>query len=58
LEKDVHFILAGCTIGKITAFSIFYRNKYIFFEESRKHIIDKLKSKIGDDVSRYLEISK
>jgi PP-loop superfamily ATP-utilizing enzyme len=58
LEKDVPFIFAGFTLGQIPANSIFYRNNYIFFEESRKPIIDKLKSKIGEDVSRYLEISK
>lgn len=58
LEKDVPFIFAGFTLGQIPANSIFYRNNYSFFEESRKPILDKLKNKIGEDVSRYMEISK
>lgn len=58
LEKDVPFIFAGFTLGQIPANSIFYRNNYSFFEESRKPIINKLKYKIGDDVSRHLEISQ
>lgn len=57
LEKDVPFILAGFTLGQIPANTIYYKNNYDFFRESRQGVLDKLKSKLGDDVSRYLEVS-
>ncbi|MGQ1787247.1 phosphoadenosine phosphosulfate reductase domain-containing protein [Saccharicrinis sp. GN24d3] len=58
LEKNIPFILAGFTLGQIPSNTIYYQNNYKFFEESRKPILDKLKSRLGDDVSRYMEISK
>jgi tRNA(Ile)-lysidine synthase TilS/MesJ len=57
LEKEVPFILAGFTLGQIPANTIYYKNNYKFFEESRKPILEKLKGKLGKDVSTYLEIS-
>jgi tRNA(Ile)-lysidine synthase TilS/MesJ len=57
LEKDVPFILAGFTLGQIPSNTIYYQNNYEFLEESRKPILDKLKSQLGNDVSKYLEIT-
>jgi tRNA(Ile)-lysidine synthase TilS/MesJ len=57
LEKDVPFILAGFTLGQIPSNTIYYQNNYEFLEDSRKPILDKLKSQLGNDVSKYLEIS-
>jgi hypothetical protein len=58
LEKDVPFILAGFTLGQIPANTIYYKNNYRFFEESRKPVLEKLKNSIGKDVSTYLQISE
>jgi hypothetical protein len=57
LEKEVPFILAGFTLGQIPSNTIYYQNNYEFFEESRKPVLDKLKSHMGNDVSKYFEIS-
>ena len=57
LEKEVPFILAGFTLGQIPSNTIYYQNNYEFFEESRKPILDKLKFHLGNDVSKYFEIS-
>jgi hypothetical protein len=58
LEKNIPFILAGFTLGQIPSNTIYYQNNYEFFEESRKPILDQLKSHLGEGVSNYLEISK
>ncbi len=57
LEKKIPFILAGFTLGQIPSNTIYYQNNYEFFKESRKPVLDKLKSELGNDVSKYLEIS-
>ena len=57
LEKEIPFILAGFTLGQIPSNTIYYKNNYEFFRESRKSVLDKFKSKLGDDVARYMEIS-
>lgn len=57
LEKDIPFILAGFTLGQIPSNTIYYKNNYEFFRDSRKSILDKFKAALGDDVKRYLEIS-
>ncbi len=57
LEKEVPFILAGFTLGQIPANTIYYKNNYKFFEESRRPVIEKMKNKLGKNVSTYLEIS-
>lgn len=58
LEKNIPFILAGFTLGQIPSNTIYYQNNYKFFEESRKGILDKLKSHLGNDVSNYFEITQ
>lgn len=58
LEKDIPFILSGFTLGQIPSNTIYYKNNYDFFRESRKSILDKFKSELGDDVARYMEISE
>jgi len=58
LEKDIPFILAGFTLGQIPANTIFYKNNYTFFKESREPILKKFREKFGPDVSRYMEISE
>ncbi|MBK8805426.1 MAG: hypothetical protein IPO21_01765 [Bacteroidales bacterium] len=58
LEKRIPFILAGFTLGQIPSNTIYYQNNYEFFKESRKPILDKFKSEIGPEVSRYMEISE
>ena len=58
LEKNVPFILAGFTLGQIPSNTIYYQNNYEFLEESRRPILDKLKSQLGSDVSKYFEISE
>ncbi len=58
LEKNIPFILAGFTLGQIPSNTIYYQNNYDFFEESRKPVLDKLKLHLGEDVSKYMEISK
>lgn len=57
LEKGIPFILAGFTLGQIPSNTIYYKNNYDFFRESRKSILDKFKAELGDDVARYMEIS-
>lgn len=57
LEKSIPFILAGFTLGQIPVNTIYYKNNYNFFRESRKSILDKFKDTLGEGVSRYLEIS-
>lgn len=57
LEKEIPFILAGFTLGQIPSSTIFYKNNYEFFRECRKPNLDKLKSELGDDVEKYMEIS-
>jgi len=56
IEKKVPFILAGFTLGQIPANTIYYKNNYEFFKESRQVVLNKLKNELGDDVSRYMEI--
>lgn len=56
-EKEIPFILAGFTLGQIPSNTIYYKNNYEFFRESRKHVLDKFKAELGDDVARYMEIS-
>jgi hypothetical protein len=56
-EKEIPFILAGFTLGQIPSNTIYYKNNYDFFRESRKPILDKFKSALGSDVLRYFEIS-
>ncbi len=56
-EKEIPFILAGFTLGQIPSNTIYYKNNYEFFRDSRKPILDKFKAALCDDVSRYLEIS-
>jgi hypothetical protein len=58
LEKKIPFILAGFTLGQIPSNTIYYQNNYQFFEESRKPIVEKLKSELGDDVKKYMQISE
>ncbi len=58
LEKNVPFILAGFTLGQIPSNTIYYKNNYEFFKESRKPVLDKFKDKLGSDVSKYMEISE
>lgn len=57
LEKEIPFILAGFTLGQIPSNTIYYKNNYEFFRDSRTPILDTLKSKLGDDVAKYMEIS-
>ncbi len=57
LEKEIPFILAGFTLGQIPSNTIYYKNNYEFFKDSRKSILDKLKAELGDDVVKYMEIS-
>lgn len=56
LEKNIPFILAGFTLGQIPSNTIYYKNNYEFFKESRNPVLDKLKAELGKDVSKYLEI--
>lgn len=56
LEKKVPFILAGFTLGQIPSNTIYYKNNYQFFKESRTPVLKKLKQSLGDDVSRYMEL--
>lgn len=58
LEKKIPFILAGFTLGQIPSNTIFYQNNYNFFKESRKPVIDKIKSELGDETKKYMEISE
>jgi len=58
LEKNIPFILAGFTLGQIPANSIFYKNNYSFFQESREPILNKLRDLIGNRVDDYLCISE
>lgn len=58
LEKDIPFILAGFTLGQIPANTIYYKNNYEFFKESREPVLKRLKEHVGDDVSKYMEISE
>lgn len=57
LEKKVPFILAGFTLGQIPANSIFYKNNYKFFQESREPSLNKLRKLIGNEVDDYFCIS-
>jgi hypothetical protein len=57
LEKQIPFILAGFTLGQIPANSIFYKNNYKFFEESRKPILKKLREYVGNEVDHYFLIN-
>jgi hypothetical protein len=57
LEKDIPFILAGFTLGQIPANTIYFKNNYLFFKESRQPVIDKFKMHLGDEVSYYMEVS-
>jgi len=57
LEKKIPFILAGFTLGQIPANSIFYKNNYTFFQESREPILKKLRELIGNSVDDYFCIS-
>lgn len=57
IEKRIPFILAGFTLGQIPSNSIYYINNYKFLADSRSAILDKLKVHLGDEVSRYMEIS-
>jgi len=56
LEKEIPIILAGFTLGQIPSNTIYYKNNYEFFRESRQVILDKFKSKLGTDVEKYMEI--
>ena len=58
LEKEIPLILAGFTLGQIPANSIFYKNNYKFFEESREPILKKLRKHLGDEVDHYFRINK
>ena len=57
LEKQIPFILAGFTLGQIPANSIFYKNNYKFFEESRESILKKLREYVGNEVDHYFRIN-
>jgi hypothetical protein len=57
LEKDIPLILAGFTLGQIPANSIFYKNNYRFFEESREPILKKLRKYLGTEVDHYFRIN-
>ncbi len=57
LEKKIPFILAGFTLGQIPANSIFYKNNYTFFQESREPILNKLRNLVGNEVDDYFCIS-
>lgn len=56
MEKGIPIILAGFTLGQIPSNTIFYRNNYEFFRESRQAILAKFRTGLGDDVRRYMEI--
>lgn len=56
LEKEIPFILAGFTLGQIPSNTIYYKNNYEFFRDSRASILDKFKAKLGDEVEKYMEI--
>lgn len=56
MEKGIPVILAGFTLGQIPSNTIFYKNNYEFFRESRRAILEKFRTKLGDDVRRYMEI--
>ncbi|HLN56048.1 MAG TPA: hypothetical protein VK207_08645 [Bacteroidales bacterium] len=56
MEKGIPVILAGFTLGQIPSNTIFYKNNYEFFRESRSAILEKFRAKLGDDVRRYMEI--
>ena len=57
LEKKIPLILAGFTLGQIPANSIYYKNNYKFFVESRKPVLEKLREHLGSDVDRYFCIN-
>lgn len=56
MEKEISVIIAGFTLGQIPANTIMYQNNYEFFRESRQPVMEKLKSALGKDVEKYLEI--
>lgn len=56
MEKDIPLILAGFTLGQIPVNTIAYQNNYEFLKESRRSVIEKLRSSLGSDVEKYLEI--
>jgi PP-loop superfamily ATP-utilizing enzyme len=56
MEKGIPLILAGFTLGQIPANTIWYRNNYEFFEESRRPVLEKLINALGPDVKKYMEI--
>lgn len=56
MEKEIPVILAGFTLGQIPANTIWYRNNYEFFEESRKPVLEKMINGLGSDVKKYMEI--
>lgn len=58
IEKGAPFILAGFTLGQIPANTIYYKNNYEFFKESRGPVLNKLKAHLGEDVSRYMELNE
>lgn len=58
LEKKIPFILAGFTLGQIPANSIFYKNNYSFFQESREPILKKLRELIGREIDDYFRIDE
>ncbi len=53
LEKKIPFILAGFTLGQIPANSIYYKNNYSFFKDSRKPVLNNLKKHLGNRVDDY-----
>ncbi len=58
IEKDIPFILAGFTLGQIPSNTIYYKNNYAFFKESRGPVLQKLKDQLGNDVSKYMELNE
>ncbi len=58
LEKRIPFILAGFTLGQIPANSIFYKNNYTFFQESREPILNKFRELVGKEIDDYFCIDE
>lgn len=58
LERNIPFILAGFTLGQIPQSSIYYKNNYNFFKESREPILERLREHLGNEVDRYLCIDQ
>ena len=58
LEKDIHIILAGFTLGQIPVNGIHYKINYSLLEESRAASLNKLREVLGVHVDDYFKIDE